>query len=106
MGILVLAMVPLSMTLLPQERLAEAYYEQAVLLEILDGELEVLRAGAWRELGIGRHEAYSVRAEAARSLADGSFTAVVTESQIRLEWHATSESGRKRAIVAREVILP
>jgi len=105
MAILGLVLIPLTMTLLPQQQLAKSYYEQAVLLEILDGELEVLGAGAWREWGLGRH-VYQVEAEAARSLPEGSFTVIVTESRVRLEWQAAPMPNRKRAIVAREVILP
>jgi len=105
LAILCLALIPLTMTLSPQQQVAKSYYEQSVLLEVLDGELEVLRAGAWRELGTGRH-VYRVQAEAVQSLPEGSFTVIVTESRVRLEWHPVPRPNRKRAIVAREVTLP
>ena len=105
MAMLVLVLIPLTMILVPQRELAKAYYEQAILLEILDGELEVLRAGLWRELGMGRHP-YTVRAEAAQSLPEGGFSVVVTETRVRLEWQPGPRIGRKRAVVAREVMLP
>lgn len=105
MAMLVLVLIPLTMILLPQRQLAKAYYEEAVLLEILDGELEVLRAGAWRELGPGRHP-YAVRAQAVQSLPEGQFTVIVEASRVRLEWQATPGQDRQRAIVAREVVLP
>jgi hypothetical protein len=105
LAIVCLVLIPLTMTLLPQQRVAKTYYERAVLLEILDGELEVLQAGAWRELNRGR-EVYQVRAEAERSLPNGSFTVELTESRIRLEWRAASRPNRDPLIVTREVALP
>ena len=105
MGVLCVVLLPLSMTLLPQQRLARDYYRQAVLMEVLDGELEVLRAGAWKEFGVGRH-VYEAQAEAAQSLPEGEFTVIITESRVRLEWRPAPLPNRKRRAVVREVVLP
>lgn len=104
MAILGLVLVPLTLTLLPQQRLVTVSYERAVLLELLDGELEVLRAGAWTDWGPGRH-VYDVRGEARRSLPEGEFRLIVTPERLRLEWHP-QDAVRGRAAIAREVALP
>lgn len=104
LSILVLALMPLTLTLFPQQKVALAAYERAVVMEVLDGELEVLRAGAWREYGVGEH-AYSVRAEAALSLPAGGFVLEVEEGVLRLEWRPEATPVRKRLPIAREVRL-
>ncbi|MFM1945099.1 MAG: hypothetical protein RI897_4081 [Verrucomicrobiota bacterium] len=104
LSILVLALMPLTLTLFPQQKVALAAYERAVVMEVLDGELEVLRAGAWREFGVGEH-VYPVRAEAAASLPSGRFVLEVREGVLRLEWRAEATPVRKRLPIAREVRL-
>ncbi|MGA1238360.1 MAG: hypothetical protein ACO34E_16035 [Limisphaerales bacterium] len=104
LSMLVLALMPLTLTLFPQQKVAVAAYEQAVVMEVLDGELEVLRAGAWKKYGEGEHE-YVVRAEAAGSLSAGHFVLRVWEGVLRLEWRPDSTLVRKRMSVVREVRL-
>ena len=105
MAILGLALLPLTLIVLPQQQVARTTYERAVVFEILDGELEVLRAGAWQDLPAGA-QAYSVKAGAAASLPEGDFRLIVAEGRLRLEWHPAATAIRKRAIIARELLLP
>jgi len=105
MGILVLVLMPLTLTIFPQQKLARACYEQAVVMEVLDGELEVLRAGAWRAYGAGTHP-YWVKAEAVESLPAGEFVLTVGEGWLRLAWKPEATPVRKRAAQVREVSLP
>jgi hypothetical protein len=105
MAILGLALLPLSLTILPQQQVARTHYERAVLFELMDGELEVLQAGAWREFSAGTH-LYQVKGKAVASLPDGTFLLKVGHDRLRLEWHPAPSQKRKRAVVAREVDLP
>jgi len=105
MAILGLALLPLSLTILPQQQVARTHYERAVLYELMDGELEVLQAGAWREFSAGTHP-YQVKGSSVASLPEGAFLLKVAQDRLRLEWHPASTANRKRAVVAREVDLP
>ncbi|MCL5099459.1 MAG: hypothetical protein M1608_18375 [Candidatus Omnitrophica bacterium] len=85
MGILVAVMIPLSFSFLQEQRACRAYYYQAVAMEIVDGEMEVLRAGEWRAFTPGTHP-YTVSARAATNLPPGGFLLTLEESRLRLEW--------------------
>lgn len=103
LAILVLAMIPLSYAVLRERRLSRALYYRAVATEIVDGEMEVLRAGAWRMLREGP-QPYSTRAESATNLPPGKFLLIREARRLRLEW--IPETRGKGGQVAREVILP
>ena len=75
---------------------------RAVAMGIVDGEMEVLAAGAWQEFAPGRH-VYPVEAGAAVNLPEGEFVFTCGEDFIRLEWLPDERLG-KRA-VRREVKL-
>ena len=60
MAILAGVAIPLAWSLSSERRLARALYQRAVAMEIIDGEMEILVAGEWREFSQGRH-AYPVR---------------------------------------------
>lgn len=85
LAILALATVPMTFEFAKENQAARALYYRAVATEIVDGELEVLAAGAWRAFPSGTHP-YKVRAEAARNLPPGDFRLTVTEERLRLEW--------------------
>ena len=80
--------------------LLRTYYRDAVAMEILDGEAEVLAAGGWRNFTEGRHE-LKPTANAARNLPAGRFLLTREAQRVRLEWQP--ERGRK---MAREIKLP
>ena len=84
MGILVLAIVPLSFSFLNEQKLCRAYYQRSVAMEIVDGEMEKLVAGEWRQQSSGRHE-YSVKAEAAKQL-EGKFYLNLAGKDLLLEF--------------------
>jgi hypothetical protein len=85
MAILVAVMIPLCHGLVQQQVLYRAYYYRAVAMGLVDGEMEVLAAGAWRQLSDGSTE-YPIQAAAARNLPPGRFMATRTREVIRLEW--------------------
>jgi hypothetical protein len=102
-AILVLAMLPLSYAIIRERTLARACYFHAVAMEIVDGEMEALRAGEWRTFAEGSHP-YPVRAEAAKNLPRGQFNLTREAKRLRLEW--IPEKRAKGGRVARDMILP
>jgi hypothetical protein len=91
MAILAGTMLPLGYSFVSEQRLARAYYYRAVVMEIVDGEMEALAAGEWRAFNTGV-QPYAVRAEAAKRLPAGQFVLTLTDNRVRLEW-----SPQKRA---------
>jgi hypothetical protein len=103
MGILATVMLPLSFSFMQETKMSRAYYQRAVALEIIDGEMEVLAAGEWRAFIEGRQR-YPVRAAAATNLPPGEFALTLREGSARLEWIPNAR-GVGGAVV-REVKLP
>jgi hypothetical protein len=103
MAILVVAMLPLSYAFLHERQLSRALYYRAVAIEIVDGEMEILRAGAAREFGDGARP-YSVSPQSATNLPPGRFLLTREGRRVRLEWlpEKRNQGGR----VYREVELP
>jgi hypothetical protein len=99
LAILILALIPLAYSYEREHRLARAYYQRAVAMEIVDGELEVLRAGAWRRFTEGA-QPYTVRAESATNLPPGRFVLTRAGRHLRLEW--LPEGRRRGSPVSRE----
>ena len=85
MALLTGSLLPLAYSITSEQRLARAYYERAVAIEIVDGEMEALAAGEWRAFAPGTHE-YSVRAGAATNLPPGRFLLTLEPGKLRLEW--------------------
>jgi len=85
MGILTFAMLPLAFSIVREQKLTRAYFNRAIVMEIIDGEMETLMAGEWRAFVPGA-QSYPVRAEAARSLPPGRFVLTLDGDRVRLEW--------------------
>ena len=85
MGILTFAMLPLAFSIAREQKLTRAYYNRAIVMEIIEGEMEALMAGEWRAFRPGA-QTYPVRADAARSLPPGKFVLTLDRDRIRLEW--------------------
>jgi hypothetical protein len=103
MGILTLVMMPLVLSVLQERRLLRSYYTDAIAMEIVDGEMDALRAGEWRAFQPGA-QAYAVGAAAATNLPPGRFVLTLATNRVRLEWTPT-KPGRSRAVI-REARLP
>ncbi len=99
LAILVLAVLPVGYSVSQERKLARAYYYRAAAMEIVDGELEVLRGGAWRQFKEGA-QPYQPRAESAAQLPPGRFTLTLTGTQRRLAWQA--EGKRPASAIVRE----
>jgi hypothetical protein len=85
LAIVALAILPIGYSVSQERKLTRAYYFRAVAMEVVDGEMEVLRAGGWREFKQGA-QAYAPRAESAAQLPPGRFVLTVTGDRLRLAW--------------------
>ena len=103
LSIAVIALIPLAFSFDREHKVLLAYYHKAVVLEIIDGEMEILAAGEWRSFQPGA-QPYPVHAAAAQNLPKGRFTLTLKDRLIRLEWKADKYGHGGR--VVREVKLP
>jgi hypothetical protein len=97
MGILTFAMLPLAFSFVREQKLTRAYFNRAIVMEIIDGEMEALMAGEWRAFTPGA-QTYPVRAEAAKSLPPGKFVLTLASDRVRLEW-LPAKSGKGGPVV-------
>jgi hypothetical protein len=89
MAILAGTMIPLSFSFLREQKLLKNYYQRAVAMEIVDGEMEVLQMGEWKTFPEGAH-VYQTAAASAKNLPEGKFTFIKHDDQLRLEWKSKS----------------
>lgn len=92
MGILMLVMVPLALSINSDSKLLRTTYQRAVAMEIVDGEMEILAAGDWRNVPEGAHP-YTVHAHAAANLPPGEFKLTRAGRHLRLEWKSAQKQG-------------
>jgi mannose-6-phosphate isomerase-like protein (cupin superfamily) len=92
MAILVIAVLPIGYSFLNDARVFRAAYQRAVVMEIVDGEIEVLAAGEWRAFPEGTHH-YTIQYGASRNLPPGQFQFTRAGKHLRLEWMPTRKSG-------------
>jgi hypothetical protein len=85
MAILVLCLIPLAYSFIRDQQLCRHYYQRAIAAQIVDGEMEVLVAGAWRAYPIGTHP-YAVRAAAVKNLQSNRFVLTRAGNRLRLEY--------------------
>jgi hypothetical protein len=102
LAILTLAVVPLGFAFARERQVLKMEYCRSVANEIVDGEMEILAAGAARKLPDGVQN-YSVHARAIASLPPGHFQLTKTGSHLRLEWNADEKRGI--GPIVREIML-
>lgn len=102
MAILTVAIMPLAYSFIGERQMLRAEYYRSVAVEIVDGEMEILAAGAWRDFPEGR-QAYTVHANAAAHLPPGQFQLTKTGHHLRLEWQSHQKQGIRP--VVREITL-
>lgn len=85
MALLTGALLPVAYSIASERRLAVSVYQRAVAMEIVDGEMEILAKGAWRNYTNGAHD-YKVGWLAATNLPPGKFRLTRADSTLRLEW--------------------
>ena len=77
--------VPLGYSFVRELHLCHVYYQRAVAMEIVDGEMEVLAAGEWRSFLEGT-QPYEIHADSAVNLPPGRFALTIFGRRLRLEW--------------------
>ena len=92
MAILAVAILPLAFSYVRETRLLRAEYFHGAAMEIVDGEMEVLAAGEWRDFPEGA-QPYTVHARAAANLPPGHFQLTKTGRHLRLEWSSDQRQG-------------
>lgn len=78
--------MPLGLGIVHQHRLARDLHLRAVIAERLDGELEVLAAGGWRQLPAGGRK-WGFDTGSGTLPPRGHFAAWVTNGVVRVSWH-------------------
>ena len=79
MGLLTMALFPLAYSFATEKRMARSYYQRAVAMEIVDGEMEVLVAGEWRSFKPGTQN-YPARARSITNLPPGNFSLITANA--------------------------
>ncbi|HEX3624972.1 MAG TPA: hypothetical protein VH280_06030 [Verrucomicrobiae bacterium] len=91
-AILGLAIIPVGFSCAQERTALRADYCRAVVTEIVDGEMEILAAGDWRQFPDGAH-VYTVHSRAAKNLPVGHFELTKTDNHLRLEWIPDTRKG-------------
>jgi len=102
LAILSLAIVPLGYSFAREQRVLKMEYFRSVADEIVDGEMEILAAGDWKNFPDGPQN-YSVHASAADNLPPGHFHLTKNGNRLRLEWTADAKQGL--GTVVREITV-
>lgn len=98
-----LAVMPLGYSFAHERKVLKIEYLRSVADEIVDGEMEILAAGAGRDFPDGS-QIYPVRSQAAAALPPGHFQLTKTGKHLRLEWMPDARRGV--SAVVREATLP
>jgi hypothetical protein len=102
MAILALVVLPLSYGFFHEAKMARAYYYRALAMQIVDGEMEILAAGQWRDYAPGT-QPYPVDMRSATNLPPGRFLLTIQPPRIRLAWQPSGKGAG--GTVVREVHL-
>jgi len=102
LAILTIAVVPLGYAFARERQVLKMEYCRSVANEIVDGEMEILAAGAGKSFPDGSQN-YSVHALAAASLPPGHFQLTKAGNHLRLEWNSDAKHGL--GVIVRETTL-
>ncbi len=102
LAILTLAIVPLGYAFSRERQVLKMEYHRAVINELVDGEMEILAAGAARQLPDGP-QPLGVTSHAASKLPPGHFQLTKTGKHLRVEWMPDEKGGV--STVVREATL-
>ena len=100
--ILAIAILPLAYSFAQENKYLRRCYERAVTIEIVDGEMEIIRAGGWRSYTNGVHT-ITTTARSATNLPPGELRLTLADKRARLEWLPAAAS--HGSAVIREVDL-
>jgi len=103
LAIFSIGIMPLAYSFARERQVLKIEYLRSVADEIVDGEMEILAAGASRNFPDGS-QVYPVQARAAAALPPGHFQLTKTGHNLRLEWAPDEQRGI--GAVIRETTLP
>ena len=100
LSLLALVFIPLSVSSSGDLDLARRHYFEAVALQLIDGEMDVLLAGERRKYTLGEYGITPV-GEAVQNLPEGKFVLTVQEQKLTLAWVPTKRAkwGRVERVV-------
>ena len=99
MAIIALATMPLAYSFFQEQQVLKTSYQKALVIELIDGEMEILMAGEWRTFNEGP-QPFVLHGRAVANLPAGSAQLTVTGQKLRLEW--TQANGKTATRVIRE----
>ena len=102
LAVLTIAVVPLGYSFAHERQALRVEYFRAMAGEVVDGEMEILAAGAGRQIPDGT-QAYAVESRAVAALPPGHFELTKTTGRLRLSW--TSDEKKGIGTVVRESTL-
>ena len=102
LAILALAVVPLGYAFARERKALHVEYYRSAINEIVDGEMEILAAGAAKDVSDGS-QVFPVQSRAAAGLPPGHFLLTKNNNHLRLEWLADRKCGISP--VVREAML-
>lgn len=85
LAIIGLAIFPLAYSFAQESKYLRRCYERAVAMEVVDGEMEIIRAGGWRSFTNGVFTLKST-ARSATNLPPGELRLTLTDHRARVEW--------------------
>ena len=99
MLVLAVAIMPLAFSFAQEGKLFRQSYQKAAAMELIDGEMEILIAGEWRNFHEGSSP-YELHGSSTRNLPPGKTLLTISGKNIRLEW--LPEKGNAATKVVRE----
>ena len=92
LAILTIAVLPLAYSFVRERQMLRIEYSRCIINEIVDGEMEILAAGAARNLPDGAQN-YTVHANAMNLLPPGHFELAKNGNHLRLAWMPDKRRG-------------
>ncbi|KAB2671559.1 MAG: hypothetical protein DVB31_04540 [Verrucomicrobia bacterium] len=102
LGLVVVLILPMGFGAVANQRLMRQTYQRAVVMELIDGELEVLASGDPQRAPVGVRE-IRMGGYAATNLPSGKFLLTRTDRTCRIEWVPTDT--RHAVPFAREIAM-
>ena len=104
LAILSIAIMPLGLAFVRERQVLRQEYFHNVANEVVDGEMEILMAGGWKNIPEGS-QVYPVQSQAMAVLPAGHFQLTKTGKHLRLEWEVAPGNRHSNGIgtVVREV---
>ncbi len=102
LAIVSIAILPLAYSFAQENKYLRRCYERSVAIEVVDGEMEIIRAGGWRQFTNGVHT-LTTTARSATNVPPGELRLTLTDKQARVEWLPAETS--HGSPVVREAVL-